>query len=158
MYISVRGIDFSNGLGLWYYNVIFNNISVIYRGGQLYWCWKLEYTEKTPDLSQDTDKLSHIMLYWVHLNMCGIRTHKFSGDRYWSHRRLLVQRPHDHDHDGPLFLLGFGTVKTVWYYVFFILFSVDIHYVDKLLYLPLTLYPFYTWNTSTRDINLHNIE
>ena len=48
-------------------NATFNNISVMYRGGQLYWCRKPEYPQKTTDLSQITDTLYHIMLYRVHL-------------------------------------------------------------------------------------------
>jgi hypothetical protein len=49
------------------FNATFNNISVIYHGGQFYWCRKPEYPEKTTDLPQVNDKLYYIMLYRVHI-------------------------------------------------------------------------------------------
>jgi hypothetical protein len=47
-------------------------------GGKFYWLRKLEYTEKTTEQSQVTDKLYRIMLYRVDLVMSGIRTRNFA--------------------------------------------------------------------------------
>ena len=71
--------------GFMLFNATINNISVI--SWQLvHWWSKLEYPEKTADLSQVTDKLYHILLYRINLGMNGVKTHNFCCDRHWLHK------------------------------------------------------------------------
>ena len=56
-----------------------STIFQLYRGSQFYWWRKQEYMEKTTDLSQVRQTLSHNV---VHLALIEIRTHNISSDMH----------------------------------------------------------------------------
>ena len=55
------------------FNATFNNISVTYCGGQIYWWGETVVPEKTADLPQLTDT-HHVMLYREQLAMSACST------------------------------------------------------------------------------------
>ena len=67
-------------MGVWCLTPL-STIFQLCHGSKFYWCMKLEYPEKTTNLSQVTDKLYHIMVVSSTPLLSGIRTHNISGDR-----------------------------------------------------------------------------
>ena len=71
-----------------------STIFQLYRGGQFYWCRKLEDPEKTTDLSQVTDKLYHITFELTTSVVIGTDYIKFQSNRQENYKSQQYNLSH----------------------------------------------------------------
>jgi len=84
-----KGLNSMAKIGVWCramaFIASFNYISVLMWRSDLF-VEETEYTEKTTDLPQVTDKLCQTVLYLVQLAVRRIQTPDFNGDSHWLQR------------------------------------------------------------------------
>jgi hypothetical protein len=79
-------------LVLWFLTPL-SRIIQLYRSGKFYWWRKPEYTEKTTDLSQITEKLYHILLHSVNLSWEGSLDTIINNHLYITVNGLSLEQP-----------------------------------------------------------------
>ena len=89
---------FKNLKRLWYLTPL-STIFQLYCRVQFYWWRKSEYSEKTNDMSQVTNKPHRIIVVSSTRAMSRIQTHNVGGDCSCS---CKPKPPYDHDHDSPV--------------------------------------------------------